>query len=155
MLSEIRMEQALGRYTSPNRKHVAELLQLGEVRFGPPYCRLRVDGHVLPERIFGLRGLWSPDSRLFATQEWVSRQHPSITSPDATFIFLVDAERRLATRAAAAAAESVPGVSAAYVAPTRFENAELLYTIEVYVSGDCTTSEEKISIADLSGWTEY
>lgn len=38
---------------SPNGKHKAQLNYVGEIRFGPAYFRLELDGKILPGRLFG------------------------------------------------------------------------------------------------------
>jgi hypothetical protein len=43
-----------------------------DIRWGPPYYRLRLDGRLLANRIFGRPLRWSPDSRYLATQEWLT-----------------------------------------------------------------------------------
>nr|WED68851.1 hypothetical protein PJ912_00385 [Pectobacterium colocasium] len=48
------------------------LICAGEIRFGPPYFSLSIDGKTLDDRVFGKDMLWSPDSRYLAVQEWLS-----------------------------------------------------------------------------------
>jgi hypothetical protein len=57
---------------SPDEHHVVRFEYDGEIRFGPPYFRLYVNGRLAPSRIFGDVALWSPDSRRVAVQEWLT-----------------------------------------------------------------------------------
>jgi hypothetical protein len=46
-----------------------------DVRWGPPYYRLRLDGRPLADRLFGRPLRWSPDSRYLAAQEWLTTDY--------------------------------------------------------------------------------
>jgi hypothetical protein len=60
------------RSPSPDARHTALFAYAGEVRFGPPYFSLAVDGCSFGQRIFGDAQLWSPSSDLLAVQEWLT-----------------------------------------------------------------------------------
>jgi hypothetical protein len=57
---------------SPDMQHTAQLAYSGEIRYGPPYFSLSVDGYSFGQRIFGDAHLWSPLSTLLAVQEWLT-----------------------------------------------------------------------------------
>ena len=57
---------------SPDGKHRAELTYDGEIRFGPVYYTLGLDGLKIRGRIFGQPLKWSDDSIYLATQEWLT-----------------------------------------------------------------------------------
>ncbi|WP_167882674.1 hypothetical protein [Leptospira licerasiae] len=57
---------------SPNKKHKYELIYDGEIRFGPPYYSLKINGKLVKNRIFGEDAKWSNDSRYLAVQEWLT-----------------------------------------------------------------------------------
>lgn len=59
---------------SPDGQHVIRLEYDGEIRFGPPYFRLHVNGRLAPSRTFGDVALWSSDSQRVAVQEWLTRR---------------------------------------------------------------------------------
>ena len=61
---------------SPDGLHTAHLAVGGEIRFGPLYFSLSVDGRSFGERIFGDAHLWSPASTLFAAQALVGDALP-------------------------------------------------------------------------------
>ena len=60
--------------TSPSHDgaHCIEIEFADEIRFGPCYYSLTVDGMVLLGRNFGGAGIWSDDSRFFAIEEWLT-----------------------------------------------------------------------------------
>lgn len=60
---------------SPNGIHSVEKIPEGEIRFGPEYFRLRIDGRNLPDKIFGHPMAWSNDSRFLAVQEWLTTDY--------------------------------------------------------------------------------
>lgn len=62
-------------FASPNGKHSISLTPLGEIRFGPPYFQVSVDGVVLRDRVFGDKVAWSEDSRYVALEEWLTTDY--------------------------------------------------------------------------------
>jgi len=62
---------------SPDGGHVVHLEFEGEIRFGPVYFSITLDGRSLRPRIFGNSILWSPDSRYVAVQEWMTIDYKS------------------------------------------------------------------------------
>lgn len=62
---------------SPDGRHDAVLIAAGEIRFGPVYCELKIDGIAQTNRIFGEELKWSPDSRFLAVEEWLTTDYVS------------------------------------------------------------------------------
>ena len=60
---------------SPNGKHVARLIYKDEIRFGPSYHRLEIDGKIIPRRIFSETICWSDDSIYLAIEEWLTTNY--------------------------------------------------------------------------------
>lgn len=60
---------------SPNSAHTAELHYKGEIRFGPAYYELSIDGSPLKGKLFGSPLAWSQDSRYLAAQEWLTTDY--------------------------------------------------------------------------------
>jgi hypothetical protein len=75
--------------TSPNGKHTAQLHYEGEIRYGPAYFTLSLDGKTFPGRLFGDVLSWSPDSNYLAVQEWLTTDY--LTGP-VTRVLLIDLE---------------------------------------------------------------
>ena len=50
-------------------QHTAMLISAGEIRFGPSYFSLSIDGKALDERVFGKDMQWSQDSRYLTVQD--------------------------------------------------------------------------------------
>lgn len=62
-------------YNSPNKLHKIALVYLSEIRFGPAYYSLQIDGQVIANRIFGDCFCWSSDSKYLAVQEWLTTDY--------------------------------------------------------------------------------
>ncbi len=60
---------------SPDGQYQVESIWAGEIRFGPEYFRLRINGREIPHRIFGRPLTWSDDSSLCAAQEWLTTDY--------------------------------------------------------------------------------
>ena len=59
-------------YPSPNDKHNIYLTYAGDIRFGPVYFTMVINGSRMKNRYFGGEIFWSKDSEYFAAQEWLS-----------------------------------------------------------------------------------
>lgn len=101
---------------SPDQRHKALLAFSGEVRFGPSYYRLSVDGSPLGERIFGDAHLWSPGSDLLAVQEWLTLDY---SKGPITALVLIDVEHRREAR--------IDQATKRFLVPERFEDRVLVY----------------------------
>ena len=94
------------RSASPDGRHSAHFAAAGEVRFGPFYFALALDGRAFGERIFGAAHLWSPDGAWLAVQEWLTLDY---SAGPITALVLIDLRQgRAATLARATKAFLVP-----------------------------------------------
>lgn len=73
---------------SPDRTLCIERIYAGEMPFGPPYFRLRINGQDIPNFIVGHPLVWSDNSAVFATQEWLTTDQKKAP---ATRVALIDA----------------------------------------------------------------
>lgn len=64
-----------------------KLINVGEVRFGPSYHELIINGKLLKNRIFGDDLYWSEDKKFIIIQEWLTIDYSTgpITRP-----FIID-----------------------------------------------------------------
>ena len=69
------MNEIIGTYKSPEKSHGFDLIFEGEIRFGPEYYRLKLDGNLIPNRIFGFEFKWHPESKYLALQEWLTTDY--------------------------------------------------------------------------------
>jgi hypothetical protein len=101
---------------SPDTQHTAHFAYSGEIRFGPPYFSLSVDGYSFDQRIFGDAHLWSRSSNLLAVQEWLTLDY---AEGPITALVLIDV--RLGREA------SVARVTKAFIVPKAFEGQVIVY----------------------------
>ncbi|GMM68206.1 hypothetical protein MTsDn1_15010 [Alteromonas sp. MTD1] len=74
---------------SPNAEHSAKLIYEGEIRFGPTYFKLELDGHILAGHLFGRVLTWSPCSKYLALEEWLTIDY---SQGPRTRLFLINLE---------------------------------------------------------------
>ncbi len=60
------------KFHSGSKKHTAVFRYAGEIRFGPPYFDLEIDGLKIFKRLFSDCPVWSADEKYLALQEWNS-----------------------------------------------------------------------------------
>ena len=59
-------------FESASGKHRCEFKNVGEIRFGPAYYEIHLDGQLIKEKIFGYGCRWHPDEKFIALQEWLT-----------------------------------------------------------------------------------
>jgi len=111
---------------SPSGDHTAEFLYAGEIRFGPAYYMVKLDGrllrkHLFEKRYFGEASLWSADSRYLALSEW--RSFAEGRGPDTQLVVIdIPAHHDF----------TVARVRGGFGEPVRFEGQTLVYTRTSY-----------------------
>jgi hypothetical protein len=125
---------------SPDRKHRAILMYVGEIRFGPQYFSLTVDSFSFGERIFGDDYLWSDDSRFFAVQEWKTTDYA--TGPITKLLLIDVIERRECP---------LSGING-WIVPKQSEGSKLIYTKRYYDEGLEKIAEFEIEFLGLDRW---
>src|SRR5690242_13841824 len=96
---------------SPDAQHTAQLAVAGEIRFGPLYYSLTVNGYSFGQRIFGDAHLWSRSSRFLAVQEWLTLDY---SEGPITALVLIDMRARQTATLARATKR--------FLVPTAFED---------------------------------
>jgi hypothetical protein len=127
---------------SPDNNKRAELTYLSEIRFGPSYYKLELNGKELPNRIFGDAYLWSADSRYFAVQEWmtINYQEGPITR-----VVLFDVVNGLCAY--------FKVVVKGFVQDFNFENGKLIYKKHYYADGKIV--EVEVDVSSIVNWNKY
>ena len=124
---------------SPDGKHKAELTYEGEMRFGPVYYSLAIDGATIRNRIFGEALKWSDDSRYLVTQEWLTTnyQHGPITR-----VALFDIEEKQVSE--------FRTVEQGFAENFHFEGNALVY--EKHFPGKGLVREVEVNIEEITNW---
>jgi hypothetical protein len=111
---------------SPDGNHVAKYQYAGEIRFGPPYFTVELDGLLLRKRLFqkryfGFGCSWSSDSRYLALSEWLSRSES--VGPQTQVVVIEISNRKECV---------VDRLCGGFAEPVRFEGNVLSYTKRIY-----------------------
>ena len=125
--------------TSPNGKHTAQLHYEGEIRYGPPYFTLSLDGKTFPGRRFGDTLNWSPDSCYVAVQEWLTTDY--LTGP-VTRVLLIDLK--------ADRCSELEPVKKGFAQDFHFDGDTFAYRNHFPASGQATAAEVVISL--ITNW---
>jgi len=127
-------------HTSPDQKHRLTFTYEGEIRFGPEFYTVKLDGMPISERIFGDYCLWQPNSRMVALQEWLKTgAHLGVV----TALTLIDLqEMKLA---------QIPKVDMRRIFSVRFENESIRYREKQF----WTTVEREIKLDDIHNWQNF
>jgi hypothetical protein len=126
---------------SPNGKHQANLIYAGEMRFGPPYFRLEIDGEPVPNRIFGNRLCWSGDSRCLATGERLTTDFQYQAGP-ITRVLLIDLEEKRAS--------AFRKIGKGFAENFRFQENKFICARRYYDTGEITGAE--VEISSIGNW---
>jgi hypothetical protein len=124
---------------SPNQKHNARLNYEGEIRFGPSFYRLEINGTELRRRIFGDHMIWSDDSMVLAAQEWLTTDY--VKGP-ITRVLLIDVEpQRVA---------ELEVVEKGFVEDFIFRDQVFIYRKSFKATGQSVEAE--VQISDIVNW---
>lgn len=124
---------------APDTRHTAHFVAAGEIRFGPLYFSLAVDGHSFGERIFGDAHLWSPSSHLLAVQEWLTTDY---SEGPITALVLIDLDQQREARVARA--------TKAFLVPESFVGPILVYRTDH--GGQSVVRPGEVDTAKIKEW---
>lgn len=133
------MEEKIGAYKSPGKVHGFDFIFEGEIRYGPTYYKLKLDGELINNRIFGFEFKWHPQSKYLALQEWVTTDYQK---GPITALTIVD----LKTRKFAKISKAEKG----FIKPLKFENELIIFEKEYLASGK--RGEYEISLLEIQNW---
>ena len=71
------MTKPIGAYLSPGNIYGFDFIYAGEVRFGPPYYYMVLQGKLILDKVFGFEFKWDADARYIAIQEWLLDEQPN------------------------------------------------------------------------------
>ncbi|MDO8965296.1 hypothetical protein [Algoriphagus sp.] len=104
------------KYRSPDGKHKLSFILEGDIRFGPSYYILELNGKPIKNRIFGFVNLWHPESKYLALQEWLTTdyQEGPITS-----LTIVDLKEMRISK--------ISTIRKGFISPINFEEDVIIY----------------------------
>lgn len=124
---------------SPNGACRVEKISAGEIRWGPEYFRLAINGHEVPDRIFGSPLEWSDDSKYLAAQEWLTTDYEN---GPITRVAIFDVESRLVS----VLKRCVGGFAEDF----RFSGAVFIYRKKFLGKGE--EIEAEVEISSIKNW---
>lgn len=147
--AETTQENAMSSRTiaSAGGDHTAQFLYASEIRFGPAYYMVELDGRLLRKHLFGKHYfgeacLWSADSRYLALSEWRSLSEARGLDTQLVVIDIL-AQHECATGR----------MRGGFAAPVRFEGSTLVYTRRSFDNE--LRAHVDTCIVDLAAWHDW
>ncbi|WP_221405677.1 hypothetical protein [Dysgonomonas massiliensis] len=134
-----KMNESIGDYKSPDKNYGIDFVWEGEIRFGPAYYSIVLNGSPLVDKIFGFEFKWRSDSSFLALQQWLTVDY---RKGPITALLLVDL--KCGKMAQVSIAEK------GFVNPLRFEGNLVIFEKEYYSSG--LTKEYEIDLRTVDNW---
>jgi len=128
-----------GAYKSPGKKHGFNFIHEGDIRFGPSYYKIELDGKLILDRYFGFEFKWHPNNKYLALQEWLTTDE---RKGPLTALTLVDLENR--SLALTSKAEQ------GFIIPLEFRDNTIIFIKEYY--GNHKKEECEINIDNINTW---
>lgn len=128
-------------YSSPNGEHTFTFINEGEIRFGPSYNAIVLNGIRIANRLFGSAHEWSANSRYLALQEWLTTNYQRGLC---TALSIVNTERKQIAR--------VSQTNDGFITPLYFENNRIIFQKGCITKG--LLSEFEITLSDITQWQD-
>ena len=128
-----------GAYKSQNKKHSFDFIFEGEIRFGPTYYKIKLDGQLIENRIFGFEFKWHPNSTFLALQEWLTIDYQK--GPK-TALTLIDLQKGKVARISTA--------EKGFIKPIKFNNDIIIFEKEYLANGKIV--EYEINLDEIKNW---
>ena len=126
---------------SPNGEFILSFRYIGDIRFGPSFFRMKINGNIVKDMYFTRSFVWSADSRYLAVQKWIELDPHN--GPH-TSIFLMDLKRDVWTEIA----KTYKGL----VNPVRINNEQIVFSKEYIAPGLPPYFEERKKFQDIKSW---
>lgn len=124
---------------SPDKQHKAKLIIAGEIRFGPIYYLLELNGKRFKERIFGESYRWSEDSQYFCIQEWLTTDYNEGPITQLIIIDLMNKKECIVSQA-----------HKGFINPIGILNNKITYSKDYYAQG--ISKEFETELEQLVNW---
>lgn len=111
----------------------------GEIRFGPVYCHVSINGKILKDRLFGQKQTRSKDFRYVALEEWLTTDY--IKGP-ITRLLLIDFKQKQLSE--------FKTVDKGFIQKISFIDDGLIYQKRFNAKGK--TEEVEVEINKINNW---
>jgi len=126
-------------YKSPDGQHKIELFFAGEIRFGPEYYTVAVNGKKIKEKIFGRPYKWDSESKYLAFQEWLTTDYQK--GPITALLVMNLKENKISRLSIA---------EKGFIEPIKFDGDKVIYKKEF---SECGKSiEYEIDLKEVKNW---
>lgn len=126
-------------YYAPDKKNSFEFIYEGEIRFGPPFYKIKLNGQFLENKLFGFEFKWDSNSKYLALQEWETIDYKK---GPITNLFLINLENLQFSR--------LFQTTKGFVYPSKFENDYLIAERQYLQSGKI--EREKLELTNIKNW---
>jgi hypothetical protein len=133
------MNENIGAYKSPGKVHGFDFIFEGEIRFGPTYFKIKLDGELVESRVFGFEFKWHPESEYLALQEWLTTDYQK---DPITALTLVDLKTRKFVK--------ISKAEKGFIRPIKFENDLIIFEKDYLASGK--KIEYEINYRKIENW---
>ena len=139
MKQQLMETEKKGAFKSPNKKHAFDLIFEGEIRFGPTYYKLKLDGKLIENRVFGFEFIWHPNSTFLALQEWSTIEYKK---GPITTLTLVDFQNMKLAKISTA--------EKGFIKPIKFETNSIIFEKQYLANGKIV--EYEINLTEINNW---
>lgn len=129
----------IGAYKSQDKKHGFDFIFEGEIRFGPTYYKIKLDGQLIENMIFGFEFKWHPNSTFLALQEWLTIDYQK---GPITVLTLIDLQKEKLAR--------ISKADKGFIKPIRFNNDTIIFEKEYLANGKIV--EYEIKLDEIKNW---
>jgi len=126
-------------YKSPDKQHRIELFLAGEIRFGPEYYSVAVNGHRIKDKIFGRPYKWDSESKYLALQEWLTTDYQK---GPITALLIMDLKKNKISKLSIA--------EKGFIEPIMFDGDKVIYKKELSERGQ--SIEYEMDLKDVKNW---
>lgn len=131
--------EKIGAYKSQDKKYAFDFIFEGEIRFGPTYYKIKLNGQLIANRIFGLEFKWHPNSTFLALQEWLTIDYQK---GPITALTLIDLEKGKFAR--------ISTIDKGFIKPIKFNNDIIIFEKEYLANGKIV--EYEIKFNEIKNW---
>ncbi|MEL7063853.1 MAG: hypothetical protein AAFP00_08945, partial [Bacteroidota bacterium] len=136
------MNKPIGAFLSPGHIYGFDFIYAGEIRFGPPYYHMVLQGKFILDRIFGFEFKWDDQARYLALQEWLLGE---ASGQPLTALSIIDTTHQKISLA-------TPW-DRSLIFPIEFKEEILSYEKE-YIQDDIRT-QHQLCLTELTNWTDW
>jgi hypothetical protein len=130
-----------GAYQSPAKNHGFDFIFQGEIRYGPSYYNIVLDGILIPNRIFGFEFMWDSTSKFLALQEWLTTDY---RKGPLTVLTIIDLDNRKFAR--------ISKADEGFIKPVKFQDNIIIFEKEYLAIGKKV--EFEINLNEIKNWED-